>query len=84
MKNLLISFLLITSVFFTANSYSQETQVTTAQQSAITNSIPVPKPDPTGANTGSINDIKGLSSGSPTDDDLKQIETIKKKRAFCC
>lgn len=82
MKNLLISFLLITSVFFTANSYSQETQVTTAQQSAITNSIPVPKPDPTGANTGSINDIKGLSSGSPTDDDLKQIETIKKSEPF--
>ncbi len=40
---------------------------------ASTTAAPAPVPDPSGANTGGVADIYGMSAGAPTDNDIKTM-----------
>ena len=49
-----------------------------AAPAAVAETPEEPKPDPTGANAGSIGDIVGYSANGVTADDMKTIEELKK------
>jgi Amt family ammonium transporter len=75
MKKLLSIIIFISVMAIAGALYAQEQKT----PEPVPASAPVAaKPDPTGASAGGINDIAGYSANSPSADDLKNIDALKK------